>query len=67
MLSAYLIYFGVLNFQFLVVGNHAKYNVSEHLPSRRHWKCILVSMIKGNPTPSQAIEVGRVENFTICS
>ncbi len=65
MLNAYLIYFGVFNFQFLVVGSHAKYNVSEHVASRRHWRCISVSMIKGNPIPSQAMEVGRNENFTI--
>jgi len=71
MFNAYLIYYGVLNFQFLAVGSHAKYNVSEHLASRRHWRCILVLMIKGiQPPPKlwklEGMKVSPfVVNFTI--
>jgi hypothetical protein len=71
MLNAYLIYFGVLNFQFLVGGTHAKYNVFEHLAFKRHWRCIPILMTKGNPTPSQVWKLEGIKispfvvNFTI--
>lgn len=64
MFNAYLIYYGVLNFQFLVVGSHAKYNVSKHLASRR---CIPILMIKGILPPPKLwkLEGMKVSPFVV--